>query len=271
MAFTAAEAATPETSFALFLQSELARRCSRNPMYSLRAFAQQLGVDASTLSQWLRNRRPLTARAIETIGRQLGLSEEGIRAYTDRAAREAPADGRAVFELSPDLGDLLGDWSHFAILELLHLEQFQPDTRWIARMLDLTPDEVNVALQQLIRLGLLEMRSATEWVDRAEDAAINLDALGVMALERLQKRLREVSLTAVRTVPVSVRDHSSTTIAVNSRMLPKAFELAARFRQQLLQLLQDGDSDDVYQIEVAIFPITSIKRQQQTDVRGDAQ
>jgi transcriptional regulator with XRE-family HTH domain len=236
-------------------------------MYSLRAFAQHLGVDASTLSQWIRNRRPLTARAIESIGGALGLSDERIRAYTERAARNVPANDHGVFELSPDMGDLLGDWSHFAILELLHLEQFQPDTRWIAQMLDLTPDAVNIALQQLIRLGLLEMRSETHWVDRAEDAAINLDALGAAALERHQQKLREVSLTAVRTVPTSARDHSSTTIAVNSEMLPKAFELAARFRQQLLQLLQEGASDDVYQIEVAIFPVTRMKKHQQTDAR----
>jgi hypothetical protein len=39
MYFTAANLPTPETSFRLFLQSELARRCGRNPQYSLRSFA----------------------------------------------------------------------------------------------------------------------------------------------------------------------------------------------------------------------------------------
>jgi len=39
---------TPETSFRLYLQSELARRCARNSQYSLRAFALHLDLDHST-------------------------------------------------------------------------------------------------------------------------------------------------------------------------------------------------------------------------------
>ncbi len=64
---------TPETSFRLFLQSELARRCARNSQYSLRAFAVHVNVDHSTLSQWLRGRRPMTRRSIETLGETLGI------------------------------------------------------------------------------------------------------------------------------------------------------------------------------------------------------
>ena len=46
---------------------------------------------------------------------------------------------------------------HFAILELTRLSEFRADSRWIARVLDISVDEVNVALQRLIRLDLLDM------------------------------------------------------------------------------------------------------------------
>ena len=50
----AAQQMSRTTSFRLFLQQELARRCSRNSQYSLRSFALQLDKDHSTLSQLLR-------------------------------------------------------------------------------------------------------------------------------------------------------------------------------------------------------------------------
>jgi transcriptional regulator with XRE-family HTH domain len=50
----------------------------RNPRFSLRSFAKQLGIDHSTLSQVLRNRRRLSARALEAVGKRVGLSEEAM-------------------------------------------------------------------------------------------------------------------------------------------------------------------------------------------------
>ena len=59
-------------------------------------------------------------------------------------------------------------------------------------------------------------------------------------------------------------------LAVNSEHLARAFELTARFRQQLIDLLRDGPADDVYQIEVAIFPVTTKKRENPYAVSGRA-
>ena len=42
---------------------------------------------------------------------------------------------------------------HQAILELTQVKGFQIDSRWIARRPGISVDEVNVALQRLLRLG----------------------------------------------------------------------------------------------------------------------
>jgi hypothetical protein len=62
-------------------------------------------------------------------------------------------------------------WYHFAILELTRLQDFQPDSRWIARVLGLNPDEVNIALARLMRLGLLEMVSTSDTREVSEHVA----------------------------------------------------------------------------------------------------
>jgi transcriptional regulator with XRE-family HTH domain len=133
------------TCFRLFLQHSLAERRARNPQYSLRAFAQRLDIDHSTLSQWMRGRRPLTAKTIETLGRRLRLPAKHIRVFVEH---------RNVS--GPDL----------AILELTRHASFNPDSRWIAKQLGITVDEVNIAIQRLLRLDLLQM-GADGWTDKS--------------------------------------------------------------------------------------------------------
>ena len=81
-----------------------------------------------------------------------------------------PWTSRELRQLSRDAALTLAEWHHHAILELTRLTSFRPDVRWISRVLDVPVDVVNVAITRLTRLGLLDMRSETSWVDAAGDA-----------------------------------------------------------------------------------------------------
>jgi hypothetical protein len=263
MYFTAANLPTPETSFRLFLQSELARRCSRNPHYSLRSFALQLGVDPSTLSQWLRHRRPLTSRAIETIGGHLGISSDRIRAYIDYEMRHAVADGPNPCQLTHETVAAIEDWHSLAMLELTHLDEFRADSRWIAAMLDISVDAVNVALHRLVSLDLLRMQN-TRWVDTVPSAGVPLDGLPATVRATLHRQTGDWRERSVQDVPAQERELSSTTVAIRSDALPRAIDLLTKCRRQLLDVLQGGAADDVYQLELSLFPVTTAKRQHAT-------
>jgi transcriptional regulator with XRE-family HTH domain len=116
-------ASTGPISFRQYLQGEVARRCCRNARYSLRAFARDLGVDHSTLSQILRGRRALSPRAIER-----------------HAARTAAGPPSEAEQLTRDAVAILSEGHHHALLELCRLEDFHPDSRWVARVLGLEVD-----------------------------------------------------------------------------------------------------------------------------------
>lgn len=252
------------TSFRLRLQAELARRCAGNPRYSLRAFARRLGVDHSTLSQLLRGRRALTRPAIERLGARLGLDAAAIETYAAREPLWSALPGGRLAEmqqLTRDAASLVSEWHHYAMLELVRLKSFRPDSRWVARVLGLTVDEVNVALQRLVRLGLLEMRGE-RWVDRSGDTTASLVEFGERAVERLFAQVSALAAAALREVPAGLREHSSTTLAVRSARVPEALERIARFRRELVAFLEEGGSerDDVYQIEIGFFPVTTIRK-----------
>lgn len=129
------------------LSDEYARRRAANRRYSLRAFARFLGVDHSTLSQLMRGRRRLMARAIARLGGRLGVGEGIIRAC---GASE----------------------NDDAVLRAVGREGFRADSRWLAVHTGLPVDEVNVSLQRLLYGGALTMVSRTTWRREGEACRI---------------------------------------------------------------------------------------------------
>lgn len=113
-------------TFQSVLHSEFEKRRAWNRRYSLRAFARRLGTDHSTLSQIMRGRRFLTRRA--------------VRQFADRLA----ICGRD-FEIE------------VALLALTRRATFRADSRALAERIGVTADDVNIALQRLLRNGVLEM------------------------------------------------------------------------------------------------------------------
>jgi uncharacterized protein (TIGR02147 family) len=267
--FATAARPTASTCFRLFLQAELGRRCGNNPQYSLRAFAKYLAIDHATLSQLLRGKRALTARAIIRLGTRLGLD----RATIDRYAAHAQSRGNdaglesALSEiqlLANDAASVIAEWYHYAILELTRLQHFKTDSRWIAQVLGITADEVNLALTRLTRLGLLEMVDRHRWIDKSGDTTASLAEFSQATVERLSEQVRSLLLGAMETVPGSRCEHSSTTLALSTARLPNVLERIARFRQELLLLLeQDPARDDVYQLEISFFPLTRLQHEKE--------
>ena len=120
------------------LTAELDRRRSANPRYSLRAFARDLSVDHSTLSQFLHGKRRLTVRTVRALGARLGLP---ARMIAELCALENEA----------------------AVLSILPRKNFLPESRWVSIVTGIPLDEVNITLQRLLRKGTMLMRTSTRW------------------------------------------------------------------------------------------------------------
>lgn len=131
-------------TFRIVLHTELERRCATNPRYSLRSFARDLSIDHSTLSQILRGKRRLTGRNVRALGRRLRLD-------------------------APDIAELCALENESAVLSALDRPNFQADSRWVASMVGIPLDEVNVTLQRLLRKRLVTMASRARWV-RVQEA-----------------------------------------------------------------------------------------------------
>ncbi len=125
------------------LVAALRDRQSRSPRYSLRAFAQRLGVHSATISQIIRGQRFLSARGAQALARKLGCSAIQC-AEVSSDARQA-AHQRRVFRL-------------------VSRGCVAPVVRGLARRLRLSCDEIDAALTQLLIRGAVVMNSTTSWI-----------------------------------------------------------------------------------------------------------
>lgn len=249
-------------SFRHFLQAELARRCARSRQYSLRAFAKFLEMDHSTLSQLLRGRRRLTERTVRRCGMRLGLDAESVAEFICAEQCANPSDDAALGEvrrLASETASLVAEWQHYAILELTRLEDFCPDSRWIARVLGLGVDEVNIALQRLLHLGMLTMDRPDRWSDRTGDTTASLRGFTQAALTRFVEQSRERLLEMLRDPEPSRCAYSATTLALPTSLLPEVIARIERFRRELLALAQKAaGAEDVYRLEISYVPLTRL-------------
>lgn len=248
--------------FRLFLQQELVRRCRENRNYSLRAFARHLNLEPSFLSKLLRGERNITIDMFRKLADRLLLEPQEYREFAlsieARAPRRGLKPGPSLNELSADQFQVISDWFHYAVLELLQLKSFQNDTRWIARALDITPAEAGSALERLERVGVIE-RTESGWKNISGNNTTTGNPFTTVAFRKLQKSILEKAVTALETVPMEKRDQSSITMAIDSRKLPEAKKRIQKFRRELMQFLQtDGEPDQVYHLSVSLYPVTGL-------------
>lgn len=243
----------PTTDFRLYLQNELIRRCQKNPHYSLRAFARTLQIEASALSKILNAKRAVTPEMLTKLGLKLGLGRQELKNFKGIKGALGHLDFDTV---DADQFKIISDWYHYAILELTAVEDFRPNTKWIAKRLGITASEANIAVERLTRAGFLKIEK-----NRWTDVSGNLTTVGnnftISAFRNLQRQILQMAVQSLEETPMERRDQTSMTMAIDSKLLPQAKEKIKKFRRDMDRLLQSSDTkDEVYHLSVALYPVT---------------
>lgn len=221
-----------------------------------------MNIGSPSLSDMLNGKRPITNQMKQRLGLALGLSIGEIETYMTAAKSHqvVPTADEKVRQIALDQFSLISEWYHYAILELLKVRDFKPNTAWIARALGLTKGEANIAIERLMRLGLIENDPERGWVETTGGYSTNISpGLTSAGAKKLQKQILEQSLKALEEIPLAKRNHTSMTLAIDPAALPEAVKRIARFRRELADFLeQSGTAREVYQISVSIFPVTQV-------------
>jgi uncharacterized protein (TIGR02147 family) len=254
---------THSEGFRTFLQNTLAERCQKNPQYSLRAFAKSLNVNHSHLSLILRGERRLTPKFIKKTGQSIGIGPQQLSRYLAQSTngKASSIENSSLQQIQVDQFDLISDWWHDALLELIRLPSFKNDEVWMAKRLNISVHQVRSAIERLHRIGLITVDRNGKVQNIFIDTTTNIDnSISSPALKKYHKVMFDKSILAHEELPRTIRDVSSMTVAVSSKDLLKAKNLIAEFRVRFMEIMQSQPSqfDEVYQLMVSFFPVTKI-------------
>ncbi|MBK7891181.1 MAG: TIGR02147 family protein [Bdellovibrionales bacterium] len=148
------------------------RRIDGNSRYSLRAFARDLDLSPSRLSESMNLKSGVSLATVEKISTRLKMTKSDRTLLRDlylakgkqnRATRDMALQNIAkaretskIKRLDTDKFKVIAEWYHTAILQMTDLKQFRPNLDWIANSLALSPDRARRAVERLMDLGLLQ-------------------------------------------------------------------------------------------------------------------
>jgi plasmid maintenance system antidote protein VapI len=247
--------------FRKILQAELKRRSQRGHSYSMRAFARSLSIDQALLSRLIKGERRITPKMIVRLGQALNLSGEQLKKTLQHQAISISARSSGYKPLLDEDFEILSEWLHFAILELIQTVDFQSQSHWVAKRLRVTINEVNMAVERLVKRGLMTIDENGIWNATSPAGNTWTNTQTTEARKRLQKEILKEAVAKIDSTDFSLRENSSLTIAVNKKLIPEIKKRIQDFKNGLREFVEDfGDNDEVYQLAIAFFPLTEMKR-----------
>ena len=260
--------------FRVFLKKEFEKRKDNNTNYSLRAFARDLKISASTLSDLINNKKEPSKQTISKLGEILLLNKEEISPYLT-LAREVDNELDLYEDLIPDGNEklptsdrdrrkVLSNVYHYAVMQLFHFPSFRPENSWIAEQLGLSSEKICDIIERLQRLNIINISKDGKWTSHAPDFAsysakkgddsdieINLD---------LQRQALDHALYALENLTYDNIDQSTIMFPMKRNELPIIKKRIEQFRRELAAEFtrDEKEFDSIYQFSFSTFPLTKM-------------
>jgi len=241
------------------LLQELTRRQTRNSSYSLRAFARDLGIGATTLSDVLADKRSLSKTNLGKVMEKLLVSpaEQGVLwgEYRNNVNRPHKLDDKTILE--EDVFRLIADWHYLAVFSLAKVKNNQARPEWIAERLGIKKEEAEDAIERLVRLKLVR-KSQGRLAPTGNDLSTTTDIPSSAIRKHHSQNLR-LAEESLHRDPVEFREFSSVTMAMNPEKLPAVKQILLKTRKKISDLLESDDASEVYTLSFQLFPLTRLQ------------
>lgn len=250
-----------QPEFIQILEQSFLLRRAQNQSYSRNAFARDLGIYPSQLSEVFKGRKGLSEDAARKLSKKLKLSEKEERVFIlsvkakhsrlpevrKSAEKNLQVMSGSEFELPKHEYQIVADWLHFAVMELLRI-------RPTATATDLTSyfaveiSRVRKVIENLTQAKLIKKQgSGFRVVDSTVFAPRGIPS----PAKRLHHlKLLKVASGAYLKQDFDQRDFMSQIISVDSKRIKEAKKLINEFHKRMNSLLS---SDRTKKSAVYVF------------------
>lgn len=251
------------TSLEEFLKEKLKEIQDKNPRFSMRSFARKIGISAGAMAELLKGKRPLSSFYADRISTGLSLSQEDnviLFSFIQTRSRKLTSD-RILAE--KELAMITG-WENYAILNLMKTAGFQSDAGWIAERLGLSKAKVEKSLAVMTSLNLISNRNGQ--LKRTSHSIGTSKDIPSSALVTAHKNDLLKAIEVLESTPPNVRSFTSITMPVNIDKIQEAKEIIRDFRRRMCLCLEDGKKQEVYNLNIQLFPVSRLKSQERNSL-----
>jgi len=249
---------------------ELERRSNKNPQYSMRSYARDLGLSPSSLSLILNGKQGLSLSKARDIANKIFTTELERRYFSDlvecsharsHKKRELARIRLTRFHSEKAILDLeafriISDWYHFAICELTEVEGFQSSPLWISKSLDVPVDKVEKAISRLLKIGLLKYSNGI--LSQTHSFLSTTTDIPSQALKEFHTQVLQKAQLAINNQSVQERDIGSIIFPMKKSELDWLKQETRSFRRKLVDRAeQSKKKDSVYCISTQIFRMSN--------------
>jgi uncharacterized protein (TIGR02147 family) len=242
------------------LQGTFLKKQATNTRYSLRAFARQLEMSPSAVSEILRGKRKISRRLGERLADRLSLGpEEWKTIFEPKSAGPKQTIPTAYAAFDMDAYHAVAQWHYFAILSLAETKEFDGLPSTIAHRLNISERRAGHALGVLERLKLLARDKDGNLVWTGRNFTTREDVKDLSARRSLREGL-DLARQALDHQPVSVREFTAITVAIDPDRLSEAKAMIRAFRDQLAAFLEGGQRRRIYRLGIQLFSLSDKER-----------
>jgi uncharacterized protein (TIGR02147 family) len=256
------------------LNEQLEVRSARNSNYSLRAFARDLELSPSRLSQILNKKKGLSEKAAEALAMKLGLNTREKEYFVLSAKSQHSRSLKDKAEATKDLKEILApklqskeidnrefelahSWYHMAILELMELKDYEHSVEWFAKKLKIKKVIVKNALERLEKIGWITLQNGSYRASFESNESPN--DLPSNAIKSFHDDMLKKAEAALFNDDIHEREFQNMTLAFSQAQMKEAKDAIRSFQKEFAKKFypETQDRDSVYQLSVQLFRLDS--------------
>ena len=253
------------------LENEFHRRKFRNSAYSLRAYARDLGLGSSSLSEILSGSRNVPQKKAKQIVSQLNLQiddrirflksveVQSVGLHTLTGSKYVSSDSLEKMSLNETLHfKMMSGWEYCAVLQLTETANFSSNVGEIADRLGITFERAEIVVENLLLSEFMSRDENGCFVRNMGYVKTTRD-VPYKSVRQLHKALLQKAIDSVEGVDVTRRYIANSIMAIDASKIDEAKKIIGEFRTRMGEFLSKGEKDEkkeVYNLGVQLFPIT---------------
>lgn len=262
-----------------FLNAYYREQKRRHSYFSIRYISQRTGIDAAHIMRVLQGRRHLSDKTAAAFARLCKLADKEERyfqtlvhfntARSSRLRQQAferllSLSGPRTTVLQPEQYEFYSKWYYTAIRALVGMHSFRAKRDFSRMGAMLTPAisarQAREAVRLLKKLGLV-IETSEGGLEATEKHITTGTRWRSLAVRKFQTETLRLALESLERHDTNIRDISTVTVGIGKDQIPALRERIAEFRQSMMAIAEENqDPDDVYQLNVQLFPLTATNR-----------